>query len=42
VKAIIERHPWLPYVAPFALFVGLTGLQPYVPDGVTWVYPSFW
>lgn len=40
LKAIIERHPWLPYVAPFALFVELTGLQPYVPGGVTWVYPA--
>src|ERR1051325_7723191 len=39
MKAIIDRHPWLPYVAPFALFVGLTGLQPYVPGGVAWVYP---
>ncbi len=40
MKAIIERHPWLPYVVPFALFVELTGLQPYVPGGVTWVYPA--
>ncbi|HEY6116636.1 MAG TPA: hypothetical protein VI172_11810 [Candidatus Dormibacteraeota bacterium] len=39
MKAIIDRHPWLPYVAPFAVFVGLTGLQPYVPGGVAWVYP---
>src|ERR1700726_2009840 len=39
-QAIIERHPWLPYVAPFALFAGLTGLQPYVPGGVAWVYPA--
>jgi CAAX prenyl protease-like protein len=40
VKAIIEPHPWLPYVAPFALFVGLTGMQPYVPGGVAWIYPA--
>ena len=40
MKAIIERHPWLPYVAPFALFVGLTGMQPYLPGGVAWVYPA--
>lgn len=40
MKAIIERHPWLPYVVPFTLFVGLTGMQPYVPGGVDWVYPA--
>ena len=40
MKAIIEPHPWLPYVAPFALFVGLTGMQPYVPGGVAWIYPA--
>ena len=40
VKAIIGRHPWLPYLAPFVLFAGLTGLQPYVPGGVAWVYPA--
>ena len=36
---LVDRYPWLPFVAPFALFVGFTGLQPLVPGGVAWVYP---
>jgi hypothetical protein len=40
VKAIIEPRPSLPYVAPFVLFVALTGMQPYVPGGVAWIYPA--
>lgn len=40
MKALIARYPWIPYAAPFALFVGLTGLQPHVPGGVAWVYPA--
>lgn len=39
VQDLIERHPWLPYAAPFLLFVALTGLQGQVPGGVAWVYP---
>jgi CAAX prenyl protease-like protein len=36
---LIDRHPWLPYIAPFALFCALTGIQEWVPGGVVWVYP---
>lgn len=36
----MDRHPWLPYVAPFALFVALTELQLHVPGGPAWVYPA--
>ncbi len=40
VKALLAKHTWLPYAAPFARFAGLTGLQGLVPDGVAWVYPA--
>jgi CAAX prenyl protease-like protein len=36
---LVDRYPWLPFVAPFALFVGFTGVQPLVPGGVAWLYP---
>lgn len=36
---LVDRYPWLPFVAPFALFVGFTGVQPLVPGGVAWIYP---
>jgi CAAX prenyl protease-like protein len=36
---LVDRYPWLPFVAPFALFVGITGLQPLVAGGVAWLYP---
>jgi hypothetical protein len=41
VKALdpaFERWPWLPYVAPFALFIAFTAVQP--SEGfVPWLYP---
>ena len=36
---LVDRYPWLPFVAPFALFIGLTAVQQGVPGGVVWVYP---
>jgi CAAX prenyl protease-like protein len=36
---LVEKYPWLPYVAPFALFLGLTGIQQALPGSVLWVYP---
>jgi CAAX prenyl protease-like protein len=36
---LVDRYPWLPYVAPFALFCVLTGVQQWAPGGVLWVYP---
>jgi len=39
VAELADRHPWLPYAAPFVLFVGLTGVQGWVPGSVVWVYP---
>jgi CAAX protease family protein len=36
---LVDRYPSLPYVAPFALFCALTGIQPWVPGGVLWIYP---
>jgi len=36
---LVDRYPWLPYVAPFALFCALTGVQQWAPGSVVWVYP---
>lgn len=36
---LVDRYPWLPYVAPFAIFCVLTEIQLLVPGGVGWVYP---
>jgi hypothetical protein len=36
---LVDRYPWLPYVAPFAIFLGFTGVQQAVPGSVAWVYP---
>lgn len=36
---LVDRYPWLPFVAPFALFVTFTSTQPLVPGSVVWVYP---
>ena len=36
---LVERNPWLPFVAPFVLFVGLTGVQQALPGSVLWLYP---
>lgn len=36
---LVDRYPWLPYVAPFALFCGFTAVQPWVPGSIVWVYP---
>jgi uncharacterized protein len=36
---LVDRYPWLPYVAPFVLFVALTGVQQAAPGSVAWVYP---
>ena len=32
---LVDRYPWLPYVAPFAVFCVLTAM----PGGAGWVYP---
>ena len=37
---IQSRHPWLPYVAPFALFLALTFVQTSVTGAVAWMYPA--
>lgn len=37
---LVDRYPWLPYVAPFALFCALTLVQQWVPGSVLWVYPA--
>ena len=37
--SLIERFPALPYILPFGIFLGLTGLAGYLPAGVVWVYP---
>ena len=34
-----EKHPWIPYAAPFALFIVLTALQGADPAITTWMYP---
>ena len=39
LTGLLDRYPWLPYVAPFALFVALTELQLLVPGGPAWIYP---
>ena len=36
---LVDRHPWLPFVAPFALFIAITEVQRWVPGGVAWMYP---
>jgi CAAX prenyl protease-like protein len=33
MKALLERHPWVPWVAPFAVFLGFLGLRSAVPEG---------
>jgi uncharacterized protein len=33
-------RPWLPYVLPFALYLGLLALQPNLPGGILWWYPA--
>ncbi len=38
LRPAFDRWPWLPYVAPFALFIAFTAAQP--SDGfVPWLYP---
>ncbi len=37
---LLERRPWLPYVAPFALFIALAELQRHAPGGAAWLYPA--
>lgn len=39
LAALIAKHPWVPYVAPFAVFILLTELQRHITDGVVWLYP---
>jgi CAAX prenyl protease-like protein len=39
-KELSARHPWFPYVAPFALFILLTLAQGSSAEAVVWVYPA--
>ena len=39
LSGLSERFPSLPYILPFALFLGLTALTSYVPSGEVWLYP---
>jgi CAAX prenyl protease-like protein len=38
-KPILTRHPWLPYVAPFVMFMALTLMQPSNSGFIVWAYP---
>ncbi len=38
-RHILTRYPWLPYVAPFALFLALILIQPRAPGAIALVYP---
>ena len=40
MTGLVDRYPWLPYVAPFGLFVAATELQLHVAAGPTWIYPA--
>lgn len=36
---ILQKHPILPYILPFLLFILFTGLTPYIPGTLTYAYP---
>jgi len=40
LTGLVNRHPWIPYVIPFVLFVVLTEVQRLVPGGAVWIYPT--
>jgi len=39
MRDLLDRHRWVPWAAPFALFIVLTELQQHVAGGVAWIYP---
>lgn len=40
LQRALKQHPWVPYAAPFALFILLTTLQGGDADVITWMYPA--
>ena len=40
LQRALKRYPWIPYAAPFALFIVLTTLQRGDPDVIAWMYPA--
>lgn len=39
INSVSDRYPWLPYVAPFALFIALTAIEPGGAGVRVWTYP---
>jgi CAAX prenyl protease-like protein len=39
LEKLIQRYPSIPYIAPFAIFMGLLTIGDYIPGGVLWSYP---
>ncbi len=39
IDSVLNRYPWLPYVAPFALFIALTAIEPGGTGVRVWTYP---
>jgi CAAX prenyl protease-like protein len=39
IKTLVEKHPAVPFVAPFAAFIVLLGLKSSLPIDARWEYP---